>query len=88
MDKYFNYRECCTNVKTTSRFGRLYQFDFPNGHRVEVSRDMTSLEQWLGFWRVDMVTPKRGHVRFNFGYKMPKGVEKFLHWVEELPINC
>lgn len=88
MDKCFNFRDCCTNVQITSRFGRLYQFDFPNGHRVEVSKDMTSLEEWFGYWKVYMVSPKGNYMRSNFGYKTSKGVEKLLQWVEELPKNA
>lgn len=89
-DKCFNHREYCIKVEKTSLFGRVYLFDFPNGYIVEVSRDMTTLLEWFGFWAV-YIEPKGEGVKAmnNLGHKYPKEVEKLLNWVkEDLPPDC
>lgn len=88
-DKCFNHRQYCIKVENTSRFGRVYWFEFPNGHRVEVSRDMTTLLEWIGFWGVYIGPKGEGViVSTNLGHKQPKGVEKLLNWVKDLPPAC
>ena len=87
MDKYFNHRKYCIKEKRTSRFEKIYYFEFPNGEKVMVSRDQRTIEGFFGCWRVATYMHVKGvRVESVLGYKRPRGVEKLLKWVKELKI--
>ena len=83
MDKYFGHRQYCTKVERTSRFGMRYEFRFPNGLCVSVSRDMKSWQEWFGQWEVRIIASDKIHISSTMGHKSPKEVEDALNMLME-----
>lgn len=83
MGNCFKHQKFCTDVVKTSFFGRIYKFEFPNGMKVEVSRNMTDLECWVGKWRVAVINGNNGiRIESIMGYEWPKEVADTLMLIE------